>query len=180
MNKNIIVLAFLCSALMAETVPNEQTFYGEDLSELNGKRIAGDEVATVHHFKLSESGWNISYRADGIGSLLGISNWTRLTYTGRVGEIKGNNGKPKTLDKGQEMRRPDGRSYYLINPPNPEYEEWDFKYKEFVSSDDKIQLRVFSDGDVILRIKKDDLFISQFLKTYEGSGFMLGVYEHNK
>ena len=178
MNKLVIISAFVCSTLLAQTMPNEMIFYGENLTELNGKRIAGDEVAKVHHFKLSKAGWDISYRADGIGSLLGICSWTGLTYTGKVGEIKGNNGKPKN-QKGAFVVAPDGSAVSYLDSPNPEYEEWHFKYKEFVSSDNKIILRVFSDGDALLRIRKDDLSISQNLKTYGEQGFMLGVYKNN-
>ena len=179
----LLISAFLYSTLSAQTVPNELTFYGENLSEANGKRITGDEVATVHNFKLSDSGWNISYRAEGIGSFLGISSWARLTYNGRVGEINGNNGKPRLLDRAEEIRRPDGRHDLYLNSPNPEYEEWHFKYKEFVSSDRKIRLRIFSDGDVIIFISKDGLEISQNLRinSYDAEkrSFMLGVYKNN-
>jgi hypothetical protein len=183
MNKIVLISAFLCSTLLAKTVPNELTFYGENLSELNGKRIAGDEVAKVHHFKLSNSGWDISYRADGFGSLLGISSWTRLTYTGSIGEIKGDNGKPKTLKGVQEVRQPDGSVKLYLGATNPEYEEWDFKYKEFVSSDRKIKLRVFEDGEAVMFISKDDLTISQNLRisSYDADqrNFMKGVYKNN-
>jgi hypothetical protein len=181
MNKIVLISAFVCSTLLAQTVPNEMTFYGENLRELNSKRITGDEVAKVHHFKLSKSGWDISYRADGIGSLLGISSWTRLTYTGSIGEIKGDNGEPKTIKRMQGVTIPDGSESEVIflNVPNPDYKEYHLKYKEFVSSDDKIVLIIYSDGDAVLRIRKDDLLISQYLKTYGGQGFMLGVYKNN-
>jgi len=179
MNKFLVTSVFLCSTLLAGTIPNEMTFYGQDPVELNDKRITGDEVARVHNFKLSDSGWSVSYRADGIGSMLGISSWTRLTYSGRIYEINGDNGKPKILNGVQEVRQPDGSVKLYLGKPNPEYEEWHYKYKEFVSSDNKITLRVFSDGDAVLRIRKDDLYISQFLKTYGESGFMLGVYKNN-
>ena len=192
MKKLILIATFLCSTLLADTVPNELRFLGENLIESHGKRISGDEVATVHNFKLSDSGWSISYRADGIGSFLGISSWTRLTYTGSVGQIDGNNGKPRLLDRAEEIRRPylnspnpefeEIRRPYL-NSPNPEFEEWHLKYKEFVSSDRKIQLRVFEDGEAVIFISKDGLTISQNLRIYSYDSnqrsFMKGVYKNN-
>ena len=177
MKKLILIATFLCSTLLADTVPNELRFLGENLIESHGKRISGDEVATVHNFKLSDSGWSISYRADGIGSFLGISSWTRLTYTGSVGQIDGNKGKPRLLDRAEEIRRP------YLNSPNPEFEEWHIKYKEFVSSDRKIQLRVFEDGEAVIFISKDGLTISQNLRIYSYDSnqrsFMKGVYKNN-
>lgn len=177
--KILIILSFTYITLLAETVPNEIIFYGEDISESNGKRIAGDEVPTTHNFKLSTSGWKISYRADGIGSFLGITSWIPLTYTGRVQERKGDNGEPRTLNKPAEIITLDGKRVLLLNPPNQKYEEWHFKFKEFYSADMKIKLRVFSDGEAVIFLHKDGLIISQNLKTYGGSGFMLGVYKNN-
>lgn len=208
MNKIVLISAFLCSTLLAETVPTEMKFYGSKLEETNGKRITGDEVSKVHNFKLIDGGWDISYRPESIGSFFGLSDWIRLYYKGSE-KGHGDNKEPKFIkiygpdisngrvvssEEGKLIERKkmlfdlkEGRLYY--NAPNPEYKEYNFEWKVFSGNykNINIELWIYSDGNTVLTTDDGKFRITQELLDMKGGytdveqrRFMLGVYEHNK
>jgi hypothetical protein len=176
-------------------VPTEMKFYGGELTETNGKRITGDEVSKVHNFKLSDGGWDISYRPESIGSFFGLSDWISLNYK-EAGKYKSNNGEPpsiKYFPRKDELTKykavmldPEGNGSYVYIR-NPMYREYILEFKKFTGSykNINIELEIYSDGSTILYTDDGKLRISQQLvdsSSYESDErrFMLGVYEHNK
>ena len=205
MNKIVLISAFLCSTLLAETVPTEIQIVGEVIKETNGKRITGDEVSKVHNFKLSDGGWEISYRPESVGSFLGFSEWKRLYYK-ESKKSTSDNGKPKFIrvyrDLGkvlthEEAQRFKNKALYVdihspksgpyYEEPNPDYEEYKFSYKVFSGSykNIDIELEIYDDGSALLFTDDGKFKILQELvksSSYDSKDkrFMLGVYKNSK
>jgi len=183
------------SALLAGTVPTELKFYGSKLTETNGKRITGDEVTTVHNFKLSSNGWDISYRPESVGAFLGFSDWCRLYYKG-LDKGKDNNGKPKYIKyypskeemfKYKSVRWDSESHNFYVDMPNPEYQEFNYEYKTFNGTykNLEVELRIFSDGSTYFITDDGKFRIAQELlgsSSYdsEKTSFMTGIYNNNK